>query len=177
MKSTQRWYRRHQLFNHPVNPALCHWLFDDSSLTSRMKALCGAGFSVRVLSQKWQTIVAEDACAMALKNTHSALVRQVLLCCDDQPLVYAMTIIPATTIQGRLRRYASIGNRPLGEMLFSDRTMRREEVQVARLPKLHAAYQYTKSDEEMWARRSVFRVSEKPLLVAEYFLPELFSYR
>ncbi len=113
---------------------------------------------------------------MALKNAHSALVRRVVLCCDDQPLVYAITIIPSTTIKGRLRRYANTGNRPLGEMLFSDRTMCREEVQVARLPKLHEAYQYTESDEEMWGRRSVFRVSEKPLLVAEYFLPELFSF-
>jgi len=176
VKSTQRWYRRHQLFNHPVNPVLSHWLFDDSSLTSHIKALCGAGFSVRVISQQWQTIAAEDACAMALKHAHSALVRQVVLCCDEQPLVYAITIIPSTTVQGRLRRYANIGNRPLGEMLFSDRTMRREEVQVARLPGWHAAYQFTESDEEMWGRRSVFRVSEKPLLVAEYFLPELFNY-
>lgn len=142
-----------------------------------MKALCGADFSVRVISQKWQKIGAGEASAMALNNAHSALVRQVLLCCDERPLVYAITIIPATTIRGRLRRYANIGNRPLGEMLFSERTMRREEVQVARLPKSHEAYQYTESDEEMWGRRSVFRVSKKPLLVAEYFLPELFSYK
>lgn len=177
MKSIQRWYQRHQLFNRPVPPVLSGWLFDDSSLTARMRALCGEGFSVRVISQQWQRMAADDASAMSLKGVHSALVRQVLLCCDEQPLVYAITIIPETTIQGGLRRYANMGSRPLGAMLFSDRTMKREEVQVTQLPKWHEAFRYTEIDEEMWGRRSVFRVSEKPLLVGEYFLPELLRFK
>jgi len=177
VKSSQRWYRRNQLFNHPVSPVLSTWLFDDSSLTSRLISLCGDKFSVRVISQKWQKIDASDASAMALRGKQSALVRQVLLCCESQPMVYARTIIPATTIRGGQRRYANMGNRPLGAMLFSDRTMRRECVQVTQLPKQHQAYSYTASDEVMWGRRSVFRVSGKPLLVAEYFLPELLTYK
>ena len=173
MKLKQRWYQRHQLFNHPVPSDLSSWLFDDSSLTARMIALCGEKFNVRLISQQWKKIEHEDASAMALKNTHSALVRQVLLCNGEQPLVYAKTIIPATTIQGSQRRYANMGSRPLGAMLFSDRTMQREEVQVAQLPLQHKAYSYTAIDEVMWGRRSVFRVAGKPILVGEYFLPEL----
>lgn len=110
---------------------------------------------------------------MSLNNVRSALVRQVLLCCNDQPLVYARTVIPVTTIQGARRRYANMGNRPLGAMLFADRTMRREPVQVSRLPVTDKANQYTDIDEPIWGRRSVFRVSGKPILVSEYFLPEL----
>ena len=110
---------------------------------------------------------------MSLNHSGSALVRQVLLCCGDEPLVYARTVIPATTIHGAERRYANMGSRPLGAMLFADRTMRREEVQVARLPVSHVAHQYTQSSEPVWGRRSVFRVAGKPLLVSEYFFPEL----
>ena len=116
---------------------------------------------------------AEEASAMSLKNVHSALVRRVLLCCNNQPLVYARTVIPVTTIQGAQRRYANMGNRPLGAMLFADRTMSREAVQVALLPATDKANQYTDIDEPVWGRRSVFRVAGKPLLVSEYFLPEL----
>ncbi len=173
VKSKQRWYRRHQLFNHSIQPALSHWLFDTSSLTARMVVLCGKNFSVRVISQGWQKLDSEEASAMSLKNVHSGLVRQVLLCCNNQPLVYARTVIPATTIQGAQRIYANMGNRPLGAMLFADRTMRREKVEVAMLPAAHNANQYTNIDESIWGRRSVFRVSGKPLLVSEYFLPEL----
>lgn len=140
-----------------------------------MLALCGSDFSVRVISQNWQKLGAEEASAMALNNVHSALVRQVLLCCDDRPLVYARTVIPATTIQGAQRRYANMGNRPLGAMLFADRTMKREVVEVGILPDGLIVNQHGQYDEPVWGRRSVFRVSNKPLLVAEYFLPELFT--
>lgn len=149
------------------------WLFDASSLTARLVALCGKSFSVQVLSQQWQVIDAEEAAAMALNNASSALVREVLLCCENQPLVYARTVIPVTTLRGAQRRYSNLGNRPLGAMLFADRTMRREEVQVAVLSASHQANQYSNSGERVWGRRSVFRVAGKPLLVSEYFLPEL----
>ena len=153
------------------------WLFDTSSLTARLVALCGKGFSVRVLSQQWQVIDAEEAAAMALNNAHSALVREVLLCCKNRPMVYARTVIPVTTAQGARRRYTNMGNRPLGAMLFADRTMRREEVQVSMLSASHQANQYSGSGQRVWGRRSVFRVSGKPLLVSEYFMPELLNRR
>ncbi|NOR43440.1 MAG: chorismate lyase [Gammaproteobacteria bacterium] len=173
MKSKQRWYRRHQLFNHSIDPDLLTWLFDASSLTSRLVGLCGSDFSVQVISQQYQKLDSAEASAMAVKNVRAALVRQVLLCCEGEPLVFARTVIPVTTIQGAQRRYANMGNRPLGAMLFADRTMRRESVEVAMLPATHDANQYTKGNDVIWGRRSVFRVSGKPLLVSEYFLPEL----
>ncbi|MDT8282923.1 MAG: chorismate lyase [Gammaproteobacteria bacterium] len=173
MKTKQRWYRRHQLFNQTIQPALLPWLFDASSLTARLIELCGNDFSVRVVSQQWQKMSSDESSAMSLKHTHAALVRQVYLCCADKPLVYARTVIPATTIQGAQRRYANMGSRPLGAMLFTDRTMRREAVQIARLPTFYEAHRYAEGDEPVWGRRSVFRVAGKPLLVSEYFLPDL----
>jgi chorismate-pyruvate lyase len=41
------------------------------------------------------------------------------------------------------------------------------------LPMKHTARRYAKTDATVWGRRSVFRVAGKPLLVSEYFLPEL----
>ena len=166
MKLRQRWYRRHQLFNHSIEPALYTWLFDKSSLTARLLGLCGSDFSVRVISQHYETIDASEASAMVLQKAHSALVRQVLLCCNGQPLVYARTVIPVTTTKGAQRRYANMGNRPLGAMLFADRTMQREAVEVSMLPAAHEANQYTNSNALIWGRRSVFRVSGKSLLVS-----------
>jgi len=172
VKSNQRWYKRHQLFNQSIPPALMPWLFDASSLTARLINLCGKNFSVQVISQQWQMMNAEETAAMSL-SCRSALVRQVLLCCHNEPLVYARTVIPATTIKGAQRRYANMGNRPLGAMLFADRTMKREEVQISKLPPSHEAGQHVRIDDSVWGRRSVFRVSGKPILVSEYFLPEL----
>jgi len=175
VKSKQRWYHRRQLFNQSIQPSLISWLFDASSLTARLIDLCGKDFSVQVISQQWQKLTTEEARAMSLKNVHAALVRQVYLCCEGVPLVYARTVIPATTIQGAQRRFANMGNRPLGAMLFSDRTMRREDVQVAILPASNALKRFARVDEQVWGRRSVFRVSGRPLLVSEYFLPEILT--
>lgn len=174
MNTTQRWYRRNQLFNQSIETVLYPWLFDVSSLTARLVDICGDDFSVQLLSQKRERLNADEVATMSMKNGQSALVRQVFLCCKNQPLVYARTVIPSTTIQGAQRRYANMGNRPLGAMLFSDRTMQREKVQVAMLPAEHYVMKYTDSEEPVWGRRSVFRVSGKPLLVSEYFLPCLF---
>ncbi len=173
MKARQRWYQRHQLFNQSVPSSLLPWLFDTSSLTSRIISLCDDDFSVTVLSQQWQVLDAEEVSVMALTGVRAALVRQVVLNCGKKPMVYARTVIPATTIQGALRRYANMGNRPLGAMLFADRTMQREAIQVARLTAEQFILAGGDKNTVVWGRRSVFRVAGKPLLVSEYFLPAL----
>ena len=159
------------------------WLFDSSSLTARLVALCGDRFNVRLLSQRWQKIDPAEASAMGLGHVRSALVRQVLLCCGETPLVYARSVIPSVTVSGAQRRYANMGRRPLGAMLFADRTMRREQVQVSRLPVDHslmkvlaaAGVDISSTETTVWGRRSVFRVSGKPLLVSEFFLPAILN--
>lgn len=190
MIDRQRWYPRRQLFHQDIPAELASWLFDSSSLTARLVAICGNRFNVRLLSQHWQKIDPEEAAAMRLGHVRSALVRQVLLCCGEIPLVYARSVIPSVTVSGAQRRYANMGRRPLGAMLFADRTMRREQVMVSRLPKEHRIIrQFVNAREHgargegygpsgrgsIWGRRSVFRVSGKPLLVSEFFLPALFD--
>jgi chorismate--pyruvate lyase len=81
-----------------------------------------------------------------------------------------------TTLQGAQRRYANLGNRPLGAMLFADRTMRRDEVMVSRLTVGDVLYEVTGVNKgDVWGRRSIFRVGGRPLLVSEYYLPALFE--
>lgn len=193
MKHLHRWYRRKQLFSKNIPGSHKAWLFDASSLTARLVALCGKDFNVRVLSQHWQKLESSEAAAMQISHEQAALVRQVLLCCGDTPLVYARSVIPALTVTGAQRRYANMGRRPLGAMLFADRSMRREPVMVSRLPADHPVLARLRkgfadrpevildiegdvdSSVEIWGRRSVFRVSGKPLLVSEFFLPALFE--
>ena len=114
---------------------------------------------------------------LKLKSRQLAIIRQVKLLCDDEALVYARTVIPVSTLCGKQRIYANLGNRPLGAMLFADSSMRREQIMVSKLSASDVLHQRTgvTNKEEVWGRRSVFYVSEKPLLVSEYFLPALFT--
>ncbi len=179
-KYRQRWYRRAQLITRCVPAWVDGWLFDASSLTARLIKRCGQSFNVRLLSQSYALINAEEKSVMGLSHNHAALVREVLLCDNQTPLVYARTVIPVSTLKGPLRCYANMGERPLGAMLFADRTMRRGEVEVtSTLPQHCCSVEKIKAtiDAEsiIWGRRSVFRVSGKPILVSEYFLPALFE--
>lgn len=105
-----------------------------------------------------------------------AIIRQVLLHCDDHPWVYARSVIPATSMRGKLKRLAHLGTRPLGAMLFADPGMRRGVVELARITSDQLLYsnalQYAREGTDaIWGRRSVFRIGGKPLLVSEIFLP------
>lgn len=105
-----------------------------------------------------------------------AIIRQVQLLCNDCPWVYARTVIPATSMRGRLQRLAHLGTRPLGAMLFTDPGMRRGIVELARITHgqqlyVDALQRSLKRADEIWGRRSVFRIAGKPLLVSEIFLP------
>ncbi len=176
----QRWLRRSQLLTQRPPARTADWLFDTSSLTSRLIQYCGSSFNVRLLSQAYTLMHAEEKNAMGLNAEQAALVRQVLLCDAEKPLVYARTVIPVSTLQGALRRYANLGERPLGAMLFADRSMSRGEMEVTstlpqRCCKQEMAAQNIDANSVIWGRRSVFRVTGKPILVSEYFLPALFE--
>jgi len=170
----QRWFQRRQLFSKHVPVDIQTWLFDPASLTARLKQKCRADFRVEVLSQVIQKPRLDEFEVLGMEAGSYALVRQVRLCCGHACWVYARTVIPFSTLKGKQRVYANLGTRPLGAMLFADRTMQRDEVMVTALygSQLPAGLGLAE-DDLVWGRRSVFRVAGKPLLVSEYFLPAL----
>jgi chorismate lyase len=167
-----RWYPRRQLLAKQPPAQVLSWLFDHASLTTRLKRHCHS-FEVRVLSQQYQRPTLDEQEILAIRQGRFALIRQVCLYCNGAAGVYARTVIPASTLTGRQRVYASLGTRPLGAMLFSDRTMKRDEVMVAEFTLAELPLAESAGDGTCWGRRSIFRVGGKPLLVSEYFLPTL----
>jgi len=115
---------------------------------------------------------------LGLRPEAYAFVREVHLMCDDEPWVFARTVIPATTLKGGRRRLANLGKRPLGAVLFADRSMRRSLVEIARLSSgqplfARAVAPLNRAPSAIWGRRSMFRLSGQPLLVSEIFLPAI----
>ncbi len=147
-----------------------NWLLDKGSLTARLKALSGGDFKVEVVSQGWQLPNLSEARALNIDPRLRVLVREVRLIGYGQVWVHARSLIPATTLTGRHRKLAHLGSRPLGEVLFKDVSMRRSEIETARVP---LAVTDGPEHHLAWARRSVFRLDHKPLLVCEVFLPTL----
>ena len=155
------------------------WLHDSQSLTARIRSVCGGGrFRVRLLEQGWGRPLYSEAALLGMRRGGVALVREVELLCDEQPWVFARTLIPASSLRGPARRLAHLGEKPLGEVLFSDPLMRRGERQIARLLPRHPLFvssvaRLREAPGEIWGRRTLFYLSRRPLLVNEVFLPDI----
>ena len=164
--------------------ALGSWLIGTGSLTQRLQDECGPRFRVVLRGQCWQRPLPSERAALGLSDRAYALVRHVHLLCAQEAMVFGRTVMPAPTLRGARRRYASLGTRPLGAVLFSDPSVVRDVIEVASIPTgcgLHAAAldgaqrapSVSAAGDRMWGRRSVFFVEGYPLLVSELFLPAI----
>ncbi|RLA11790.1 MAG: chorismate lyase [Gammaproteobacteria bacterium] len=177
---TSSWFRPKDIFSKKLDPAVVSWLVDQGSLTRRLMAYCPGQFSVRVLSQQWVTPEIDEARILSIPYRQTALLRQVQLLCGDMVCVYARSIIPLKTLKGRHRRLLFLGDRPLGAYLFANPNLQRNQQQLASIAKKDALFDIatagnTQDCAQIWGRRSLFTIDEKPLLVSEYFLPALFE--
>ena len=156
------------------------WLFDQGSLTRRILLYCSKNFRVEVLSQKWQRPLLNEALRLGVHPEHHALIREVLLYCGDVPWVFARSVLPRKTLTGPRRFLGKLGNRPLGEILFSDPNIQRDALEIAEIKKGQRMYNCATQcldnpPDYVWGRRSVFYLHKKPLLVNEVFLPSILN--
>jgi len=182
MKSTNHresvWRFQEQVFNHMLSNKMSCWLFDPASLTSRLMAACDGQFRVRVMSQAWGTPMFNELKRLGMRHREMALIREVFLYCDNEPWVFARTVIPRSTLSGKQKYLANLGSRPLGAVLFADPDMRRDHFEVACMRPGEVLYSHAnqlscEQPEYIWGRRSAFYLSAKPLLVNEVFLPAI----
>lgn len=162
-----------------VPAGVADWLRDEGSLTRRVVQACGEGqFRVRLLHQAWGSPLYSESKVLRLRRGEATLIREVELLCDGHPWVFARTLIPATSLKGSARRLTQLGEKPLGAVLFSDSRIQRGITQIARLHPRHplfasAAANLQQQPQTLWGRRTLFYISNRPILVNEIFLPEL----
>lgn len=170
------WCKKQHCFNKSLNIKLKSWLFASGSLTARLIDHCSGEFSVKIISIKRATPTPDEITALGMKPRSHALIREVYLCCDNEPLIYARTIIPVSSLRGALRGLALLGNKPLGAVLFSDKSMRRKPMEITSLKPGYKWHIWTQDTikKTVWGRRSVFSLKQQELLVSEFFLPALF---
>jgi len=154
------------------------WLLDRASLTHRVRQACPGRFQVELVSQGFVPPMRNERRALRMRPAVRALVREVRLVCDGRPWVFARTVIPNRTLHGAQRQLGRLGTRPLGAVLFADRSMRRGEVQLARIRPGERMFDAAvgcrpQRPDAIWGRRSTFHVGGKPLLVTEVFLPDV----
>ncbi|MGV6988570.1 chorismate--pyruvate lyase family protein [Testudinibacter sp. P80/BLE/0925] len=131
------------------------WLLCAESLTAKLKRHCKL-FQVELLHQGWQNELFSNESAVLAKNQRYWL-REVFLYGDQQPWLFARTVIPEQLCI-QFPPLLALGDKPLGEFLFEQKFVRGE-------------LEWSKMD-GLAARRSVFSMQDSWLLVSELFLDD-----
>jgi chorismate--pyruvate lyase len=147
------------------------WLLDEQSLTERLIRASDGNFRVQRLSQRWQRPLRSESRLLQIPRAQWALVREVALRCHDEPWVYARSVMPVATLQGKLRRLRRLQDRSLGALLFQQPGLRRQQFELARIPPgSRFIHPDLRQQSPAWARRSCFELSGNLVLVSEVFL-------
>lgn len=162
---------------------LRHWLTGSGSLTAKLKSHSET-FRVQVLHQQVATCLSDEARAIGLHRPGRVWEREVLLRCDNAPVVFAHTVVPMSADATDWPLFSALGERSLGTTLFGDPRVTRGTLEYARLRASHplalraraalAAEGHAALDEQLlYARRCLYRRRQGTLLVTEVFLPRV----
>lgn len=132
------------------------WIKDDQSLTQKLKKRY-PDFRVEVHRQEESVIYNHEI--NPLGNEKNFIIREVSLYGDNQPVVFARSVIPKNTETDSIMK---IGNKPLGEILFTDPNILREPIEIT-------------FQNNIWGRRSVFVMNNSRILVSEFFLEKIYA--
>lgn len=154
-----------------------HWLVDRGSLTERIQNRCDA-FSVRPVRQELDAPSLDECGLLGVAPGQLAMVREVYLMCGERPVVFAHSVVRKEDLNGPWRMLSRQGNRPLGAALFTNPKVKRMPLHFKQLDEGHVLYRRAccaleSPPDRLWARRSLFTLHGKPILVTEVFLPDI----
>jgi len=170
------WLENRQGLRHKLPGSVQSWTYESGSLTQRLRNFYGDGVAVKVLLQRWHTPFLSERRLLKLPEHQYTLTREVLLHANGKPLILARTIIPAATIKAAKSNLSRLGNRPLGEIIFSYPKLERIAMDVALINPptwTQSALAEAGIDQPIWGRRTVYAIAHKQMLVCEFFLPEV----
>ncbi|MFT5162673.1 MAG: chorismate--pyruvate lyase [Alteromonadaceae bacterium] len=168
-----------------ITTYLSSWLFEQGSLTSKLKRHC-SDFKVKILAKHQRNLSAKELTLFGYASDESVTVqvREVLLYCDGNPWVYAQTLMPLSDIPPAVVKLTTLGEKPLGEVIFNEPGVIRSAIEVAEFDRSSEVVQLAAEVaqtadvvRELWARRSMFTLEGYSLLVAEVFLPDAEVYQ
>ncbi len=147
-----------------LNHALSDWLLLEDSMTKRFEQYCHK-VSVEILREAFVNageLMPEEAAL--LPDEERFWLREIVLCGDGEPWLVGRTLVPQSTLNGPELALRQLGTTPLGRYLFASSALTRDFIETGR-------------SAELWGRRSRLRLSGKPLLLTELFLPASPLYR
>ena len=140
------------------NKEILSWLNESGSITSRIKSF--SDFKLKLLRDSPGEV---DAAVddLIISNYKENNIREVLLYSDEEPLIYAKSIIPLETIRLGLGVLGNLKENPLGDILFSNPEIKKEYM-------LFSKFELNKKI--FYGRKGIYTVKGFPFSVCEIIL-------
>ena len=153
------------------------WLHDHGSLTKRIQQRCEK-FNVQNIFNGLAMSNRDETALLHIPRRQHIYTREVFLYADNQPVVFAHSVVAAQHLRGAWHTLQHLGNKPLGALLFSHPLVKRAPLHFRALKTDHPLYRHAARTMDnlpprLWARRSVFTLQGASLLVTEVFLPNI----
>ena len=140
------------------NNEILSWLNEPGSITSRIKSF--SDFKLKLLRDgPGEVDAAEDD--LIISNYKENNIREVLLYSNEEPLIYAKSIIPLETIRLGLGILGNLKENPLGDILFSNPEIKKKYMLFAK---------FESNKKIFYGRKGIYTVKGFPFSVCEIFL-------
>lgn len=166
----------------PLPPqAIIDWLTGPQILSAALGKVY-TEVSLKLLSEGPESIMETEQEALSKLAPVQAdyFVRSVFLLGDKVPVIFARTVIPASTYAQYKENFTTLGNQFIGmRLLHNKENVVRSEFEYATINAQHPLYQKAAGfgnqtqEHTLWARRSLFWIEGLPLLITELFLSSL----
>ncbi|MFL2730016.1 MAG: chorismate--pyruvate lyase family protein [Gammaproteobacteria bacterium] len=140
------------------NKEILSWLNESGSITSRIKSF--SDFKLKLLRDGPGEVDAADD-DLIISNYKENNIREVLLYSDEEPLIYAKSIIPLETIRLGLGVLGNLKENPLGDILFSNPEIKKEYMLFSK---------FESNKKIFYGRKGIYTVKAFPFSVCEIFL-------
>jgi|TARA_B100001079_G_C16254571_1_gene444953 chorismate--pyruvate lyase len=159
------------------NKRFSRFLFENGSLSRLIRDQFRGRFHIDLISESWCIAMKSEKKLLSLRDNETTFIRESYLSCNNKKLVYARTVIPRQTLKKQNQNLTRLGQKPLGEILFNNNKIYRENIKYAKIPlsdELHSkAREYCNISSELYGRQSMFYIKNKPIIVIEVFLPDI----
>jgi len=176
-----KWVKQNKVPWLDLSPELVSWLKYRKSTTKRFSTLSQSQgkYQVNVLRHEMSALREDDIKSLKITPKTQGIIRETILSLGDRTCMFARSIFPESSLQGENAMLRKLGSRSLGRVLFSDETLSRTPFEFAALSAGQCDYDHIAKlvneplPKTLWARRSIFQLHGKPLLVMEVMLPGL----
>lgn len=177
------WKKSDHFSSQQLPKTVRRWLLYANSMTKQLKQASldrHSQFKIKILHEGLELLTTK-MCEQKIFSCRFVYTREVQIFSGSTLLMYAHSVIPKTEKILIKRQFRGLGFKPLGEILFEDKTIERSSFNLAKIystsKEFHLTTMSQKGHSFIWSRQSYFSQKQQPfLLLTEYFSPTLFTF-